>query len=104
MNVKYSPLFLKTLKKLDVRIRKSFRGKIVLFVKNPKDLGLNNHSLKRDYRGYRSIEVTADWRAIYKEIQEPDQENPTAYFVKIGTHNQLYAKKNPDSTIDQFNN
>ena len=93
MNVKYSPRFLKTLKKLNVRIRKNFREKLILFAKNPVDPNLNNHQLKRDYADLRSIDVTADWRAIYKEIWEIDQEEPTAYFVKIGTHDQLYARK-----------
>lgn len=93
MNVKYSPEFLKTLKKLNVRIRKNFREKISLFAKNPNDLELNNHLLKKEYTGLRSIDITGDWRAAYEEIQEADQEDPTAYFVKIGTHDQLYTKK-----------
>lgn len=90
MIIKYSLVFLKTLKKLNVRIRKSFKKQILLFSKNPNDPQLNNHPLKREYQGLRSIDITADWRAIYEEKQEGGEE--TAYFVLIGTHKQLYGK------------
>lgn len=90
MIIKYSTVFLKTLKKLDVRIRKSFKEQILLFSKNPNDPQLNNHPLKREYQGLRSIDITANWRAIYEEKHEGEEE--TAYFVLIGTHKQLYGK------------
>ena len=90
MIIRYSPLFLKTLKKLDVRIRKSFKERILLFAKNPNDPQLDNHPLKREYRGLRSIDITADFRAIYEEKRDGEEE--TAYFVLIGTHKQLYGK------------
>lgn len=90
MIIRYSPVFFKTLKKLDVRIRKSFKEQILLFSKSPNDPQLNNHPLKREYQGLRSIDITADWRAIYEEKHEGEEE--TAYFVLIGTHKQLYGK------------
>lgn len=90
MIIRYSPLFLRTLKKLDVRIRKRFKENILLFAKNPRNPQLDNHPLKREYRGLRSIDITADWRAIYAEKLEG--KGKTAYFVFIGTHKQLYRK------------
>lgn len=60
MNVKYSPSLLNSLKKHDVRIRKSFKERIIIFSKNPNDLQLNNHLLKDPYEGYRSIDITSD--------------------------------------------
>ena len=90
MIIRYSSLFLKTLNKLDVRIRKSFKEQILLFAKNPNDLQLDNHQLKRERQGLRSIDITADFRAIYEERYEGGKE--TAYFVLIGTHKQLYGK------------
>ena len=90
MTVRYSPLFFKTLKKLDVKIRKSFKEKILLFSKNSNDPQLNNHPLKREYQGLRSIDITADFRAIYEEKHDGKEE--TAYFVLIGTHDELYGK------------
>ena len=90
MIIRYSPLFLKTLKKLDVKVRKSFKEQILLFTKNPNNPQLNNHPLKKEWRGYRSIDITANWRAIYEEKYEGGEE--TAYFVLIGTHKQLYGE------------
>lgn len=90
MIIKYSPIFFRTLKKVDVRIRKSFKERILIFSKNPNDLELNNHLLKPPYQGLRSIDITADWRAIYEEKREGDE--IVAYFVALGTHDQLYGK------------
>ncbi|MEK7617094.1 MAG: type II toxin-antitoxin system mRNA interferase toxin, RelE/StbE family [Patescibacteria group bacterium] len=88
MIVKYDTLFIERFKKLDVRIRKSLKEKIAIFQENPFDPQLNNHPLKDEYVGYRSIDVTADYRAIYEEMNELGE--PVAYFVAIGTHPELY--------------
>jgi addiction module RelE/StbE family toxin len=90
MNTKVSPGILEKLKKLDVRIRNSFKEKILIFSKNPEDPILDNHSLKREWQGCRSIDITADYRAIYREI--PAGNETIAYFVALGTHKQLYGK------------
>ncbi len=95
MNVKLDPDFFKKLKKLDVRIRKSFTEKVVLFAKNPNDLELNNHLLKKPYSGLRSINITSDWRAIYQEKSTNGE--IVAFFILIGTHQQLYKKQISDS-------
>ncbi len=91
MNVKLDPDFLKKLKKLDVRIRKSFKKRITIFAKNPKHPQLNNHILRQPYEGLRSIDITNDYRAVYEEIQEADEK--IAYFVLFGTHEELYGRK-----------
>lgn len=88
MIVKYSPSFLKTLKKADVRIRKRFLQKILIFTENPIHPQLRNHPLHGMYLGKRSIDITADWRAIYEEKLEG--EAIIAYFIALGTHSQLY--------------
>jgi len=90
MKREYDPVFIQSLKKLDVRIRKSFKTQIAIFAKNPQDPQLNNHPLKREYEGYRSIDITADYRAIYEEVNAGEE--PVAYFVAIGTHPELYEK------------
>ena len=74
-----------------LRIRKSFKQKIAIFAKDPFNSHLNNHPLKREYQGYRSIDITADWRALYKEVEV--DEDIVAYFVLLGTHDQLYGWK-----------
>ena len=90
MKRRYDPTFVKALKRTDIRIRKSFKEAVVIFAKNPYDPILNNHELRREYEGYRSINITTDWRAIYEEINEGDE--PIAYFFLIGTHEQLFNK------------
>ncbi|MCL4353733.1 type II toxin-antitoxin system mRNA interferase toxin, RelE/StbE family [Patescibacteria group bacterium] len=88
MNAKLDPNFSKKLKKLNVKIRKSFRKKIFIFIKNPLDPQLNNHKLREPYKGLRSINITNDYRAIYREIKTG--EDTIAYFIILGTHKELY--------------
>ena len=95
MKIQYDPDFLKTLKKVNIRIRKSLRKRIEIFLKNPSDPELNNHKLKDEYKEYRSIDITADYRAIYEEINKDDE--PIAYFFLIGTHEQLYNPPKKDN-------
>lgn len=90
MILRYDPGFLKQLKKLDVRIRKSFKEKVAIFIVDPFDPQLDNHALRREYKGYRSIDVTEDSRALYQEKVEGNE--LVAYFIVIGTHDQLYGK------------
>jgi len=88
MNVKLDPDFFKKLKTVDVKIRKSFRERIVIFAKNPLDLQLNNHELRKPYEGLRSIDITNDYRAIYEEMTVGKE--TVAYFSLLGTHDELY--------------
>jgi mRNA-degrading endonuclease YafQ of YafQ-DinJ toxin-antitoxin module len=50
---------------------------------------LRNHPLKEQFAGYRSIDVTGDYRAIFREAQA----GPTRViiFSYFGTHKQLYG-------------
>ncbi len=91
MNTVYDANFLKLLKKANVRIRKSFKKAIEEFSKDPVSPTLNNHELKRGWTGYKSIDITSDWRAIYKEVQIAGE--TVAYFVDIGIHEELYSDK-----------
>ncbi len=89
MIIRYSPGFIRKLKKINVRIRKNFRERIEIFKKDPLNPQLCNHELRDEYEGLRSINITADYRAIYKEVHEGKEIN--AYFVAIGTHKELYT-------------
>ncbi len=88
MRIKYDSDFLKTLKKVDVRIRNRFKERIAIFLKNPLDQQLNNHALKDQWVGYQSIDITNDWRVIYTEKIEGEE--TIVYFFVLGTHEQLY--------------
>lgn len=89
MKVQYAPAFIDKLKKLNVRIKKSFKIKIQIFSKDPQNPELNNHSLHEPHQGLRSIDITADYRAIYEEIIE-EGSGTIAYFTQIDTHKGLY--------------
>lgn len=89
MTVRYDPQFVKKLKKLDVRVRKSLKERIALFARDPQNPQLNNHSLTKEYSNFRSINITNDYRALYAEKNEGDE--IVAYFEEIGTHKELYG-------------
>lgn len=93
MRVQLAPRLISKIKKLNVRIRNNFKEKIEIFSKDPHNLEFNNHKLQREWKGFRSIDVTSDWRAVYQEIDE-ESEDVVAYFVELGTHDQLYAGSN----------
>jgi len=45
--------------------------------------------LHEEWEGFRSIDITNDYRAVYEEVQEGEEIN--AYFVALGTHDELYG-------------
>lgn len=92
MKVKLSKEFIAQYIVANVRIRHEVDKKLRIFTQNPMDLELNNHTLKDEFAGCRSINITADWRAIYEEINE-EYNDQFAYFTTLGTHTQLYEKK-----------
>lgn len=89
MRIQYDPDFTKQLKKTNIRIRKNFIKQIYIFQKNPNDLILQNHELRGEWEGYRSINITVDWGVLYEEIHEGRE--IIAYFSYIGTHKELYG-------------
>lgn len=58
---------------------------MLLFAKTPCAKSLHNHILSGKYTNYRSINITGDYRALYKQVSEKE-----VIFVKLGTHSQLY--------------
>lgn len=78
--------FIKGYEKLPVKIQKSVVQKLKIFKKNPFASELNNHALSGKHEGYRSINITGDYRAVYINISEE-----RVLFVRIGTHSQLYG-------------
>lgn len=85
IKIDYHKNFLKQYKKAPISIQERITARLEIFKKDPFDPRLNNHTLTGNYRGYRSINITGDWRAIYTENQEE------TIFVTIGTHSQLYG-------------
>lgn len=83
--IKFSSIFNKQLKKAPLKIKVTFRKRINLFLKDEFSPILNSHTLTGEYKGYRSINITGDWRAIYSV----DLDN-NINFELLGTHSQLY--------------
>lgn len=76
--------FKKKFGKLPPKIREKFFIRISIFKENPFASILHNHSVEERFPDCRSINITGDYRAIYKF------ENDVVIFVNIGTHSELY--------------
>ena len=85
MNIQFHKHFEKQFKKLPIKSREQVKLRINLFLKNPFHTELHNHVLKGQYKGYRSINISGDLRAIYKT------EAKDVIFVKVGTHSEIYG-------------
>ena len=88
LRIDYSRKFIKQLKKAPLPIKKSFKSRFNLFLKDPHNPLLRNHLLTGGYSNCRSINITGDWRAIYSE--ESENNKKVAIFLALGTHSQLY--------------
>lgn len=85
MIILYHKEFLRSFRKLPLKIKAKFKERLTLFVEDEFDPTLNNHSLKGKYEGYRSINVTGDIRAVFKRNKNE------AIFVYIDSHSNLYG-------------
>lgn len=82
--IDFSLIFNKQLTAAPREIRVAFLETLQLFRYDPEHPSLRNHALKDRYAGFRSIDVTGDWRALYRKERE------RIIFVDLGTHDQLY--------------
>ena len=60
-----------------------------IFTNNYQDSRLRNHALHKQRSGYRSIDVTGDYRIIFRELSDGLYE--LVELIDIGTHSQLYG-------------
>ncbi len=87
MKVEFHKNFIKNFNKRyssKPKIKTKFIQKTKLFIKNQSHPSLRNHSLKGKKLGLRAFSVTGDIRVVYYLKGE------TAYFLEIGTHDQVY--------------
>lgn len=85
MNVVTTKQFDKQLSKLSPKIKKALADKFEILSQNEFDERLHNHKLNPPFTDCKSINITGDYRLIYRKI---DKE--TFLFYQIGTHSQLY--------------
>lgn len=82
----YHRNFKKMLRKLPIAVQEKFYKCLGVFVKNSRHATLGTHSLSGEWVMCKSINVTGDIRAIYKE-----RDNGVIQFVAIGSHSELYS-------------
>jgi addiction module RelE/StbE family toxin len=83
--IEFSPIFDRQIASAPAEIIRAFREAYELFSETPHHPALRNHILSGKYAGWRSIDVTDDWRALYRE------ESERILFMELGTHPQLYG-------------
>lgn len=90
IRIDFTNLFNKQRKEAPLEIKVAFRETLELFLEDHDHITLRNHLLSGQYAGIRSIDVTGDYRALYRE------EQGRIIFVALGTHDQLYRKSKAD--------
>ncbi len=84
MRVIYTRAFIKALRKSPRKIQMAFKQRLILFFEDKFHPLLNNHGLTGILSGYRSINITGDWRAVFTE------DDIGVCFEAFGTHSKLY--------------
>ena len=86
MQVDFYRKFIKMLAKAPAKVQKAFYKRLDIFLYDQFHPILNNHQLTGKYKELRSINVTGNWRAIFKEFQNDN----LVVFYLISTHSELY--------------
>lgn len=84
MNIVFHKQFKKKFKKLTPKVQNQFLDRLELFTRNNFHPTLKNHAVHGAFEDCRSINVTGDYRAIYKIEKE------SVIFITIGTHSDLF--------------
>ena len=88
-DIEFADRFEKQLIDTPDEIKEALLDTLELFLEDPHNPFLRNHPLKEKFAGYRSIDVTDNWRAVFKETYAGDRIVITFYL--IGTHEALYG-------------
>ena len=86
MRIRYHKSFDKKFLKLSHKLQAKCKERISLFLSDSFHSLLNNHGLQGKYVGCRSINITGDYRAIYKLLADD-----LVLFINVGTHPELYG-------------
>jgi len=88
-DIEFSSVFTKQRKAAPSEITEAFREALNLYLDDPHHPTLRNHSLRGKFAGYRSIDITGDWRAIFRE--DHTGQKTIVKFYQLGTHKELYG-------------
>ena len=83
--IHFTTRFQKNRAKLPRKVKVQLSERLRLFEDDSSHSLLNNHALGGEYEGCRSINVTGNYRAIYNE------HNGIYFFLRVGTHPELYG-------------
>ena len=75
------------LPKKDKKLANRVEKQLSLFQNNPKHPSLRLHKLTGNFENRWSISITINVRMVYLKLEEN-----VAYFIAIGTHDQVYRK------------
>lgn len=84
---------LKKIKQKDIKLADRVEKQLILFTKNPKHPSLRTHKLSGNVENRWSISINKSIRMVYVIVKRKEDEESTAYFVAIGTHDQAYRDK-----------
>jgi addiction module RelE/StbE family toxin len=84
MTIQSHRVFKKQFDRLTASQKRKFEERARILLQDEFSPILNNHALKGEYLGYRSINIGGDLRAIFRKSSEE------ILFVKIGSHSKLY--------------
>lgn len=86
MTIKFSKHFKKQFQKLSPKLQVQAKSRIALWQEDPANSLLRVHQLEGKLKGYYSINISGDIRALYEIIDEE-----IYLFDMIGAHSQLYG-------------
>lgn len=90
MHIKLSSSVIKELSKIkqkDKKLSDRIQKQLLLFKSNPKHPSLRTHKLTGSMGNMWSISVSMSKRMVYRLL-----DNDRAYFIDIGTHDEVYGK------------
>ena len=79
-------VFKRQFQKLPPKLQDRVQERLTMHIIDESNPLLNDHKLEHPYEGYRSINITGDYRLVYKRIDKN-----TYYLRAVGTHHQLYG-------------
>ncbi|MBI5470615.1 type II toxin-antitoxin system mRNA interferase toxin, RelE/StbE family [Candidatus Kaiserbacteria bacterium] len=87
MEFVHSRLYKRQFKRLPRDLQMKVMERLVLFVRDEMHPLLDNHALGHQWAGCRRINITGDYRTIFKKESET-----LVRLEAVGTHHQLYGK------------
>ena len=86
MRASFHKHFDKSYVKCLLKVQKQFKKRLKIFLENPYHPLLENHALHGEWKDFRSINITGDYRALYYYLNDENVE-----FFIIDTHSNLYG-------------